>query len=64
MKNQVKTFFDTRINRLEEDINEWLTKHSDATIVNIEYSMSSCGNSGGAIYTHYSALVHYTEGEN
>lgn len=63
MKHRVKTFFDTRINRLEEDINEWLTKHSDVTIVNIEYSMSNCGNSGGAIYTDYSALIHYTEGE-
>jgi hypothetical protein len=63
MKHQVKIFFDILISRLEADINEWLTKHSDVTIVNIGYSMSDYMDEYESIHHRYSALIHYVEGE-
>jgi hypothetical protein len=64
MKHQVKIFFDILIHRLVEDINEWLTKHSDLTIVNIEYSMSDYMDEYNSIHHCYSALIHYVEGDS
>ena len=61
MKHKVKTFVDTQCQRLEDEINKWLAEHSNVGIVDIKYSTSQCGNSGGSIYGHYSALIHYME---
>lgn len=61
MNHKVKIFVDTQGCSLEDQINKWLAEHSNAGIVNIKYSTSHCGNSGGAIYYNYSALIHYME---
>ena len=61
MKHKVKIFFDTQCQRLEDQINKWLAEHKNAGIVGIKYSISQCGNSGGSIYSNYSALIHYME---
>lgn len=61
MNDKVKIFMDTQSNRLEINMNEWLKEHRDIAIIDIKYSISSCGNSGGAVYYDYSALIHYTE---
>jgi hypothetical protein len=62
MKNKVKIICDTYSSgNLETQINEWLENHQNIAIVNIKYSTSQCGNSGGSVYRTYSVLIHYTE---
>ena len=61
MKHKVKIFVDTQGCRLEDTINKWLEEHSNIAIIDIKYSISQCGNSGGSIYNTYSALIHYME---
>lgn len=62
MKHKVRVFnakYDCET--LEERINQWLEDHENIAIVDIKYGVSQCGNSGGAIYYNYSAIVHYME---
>lgn len=61
MKHKVKIFIDTQSYRLEDELNKWLAEHSNIGVVDIKYSISQCGNSGGSIYYNYSVLIHYME---
>lgn len=62
MKHKVKIFDNTYNNdRLETKMNEWLAEHSNIAIVDIKYSTSQCGNSGGSVYFNHAALIHYME---
>lgn len=61
MNHKVKIFIDAQSHILEDEINQWLAEHSNVAIVDIKYSISQCGNSGGSVYNTYSALIHYME---
>lgn len=62
MKRKVKIFNSTYDDvRLETQMNEWLAEHSNVAIIDIQYSISQCGSSGGSVYYNYSALIHYNE---
>lgn len=58
---QVKIFKDSYYNRLEQEINQWLTKFGGAiTIHDIKYSTCSGGSNSS---DQYSALIYYTTNE-
>ena len=62
MKHKVRIFSDTYASKdLEIEINNWLDKNPNVTIVDIKYSISQCGSSGGSVYHTFSALIYYME---
>ncbi len=62
MKHKVKIICDTyAIGNLEDQINKQFEENQNIAIMDIKYSTSQCGNSGGSVYRTYSALIHYTE---
>ena len=60
MKHKVKIFQNKySVESLEKEMNEWLEKCNNVSIIDIKYSISQGVTDHGAAYYNYSALVHY-----